>query len=61
MTVGELLRQLEELAASYDPEALAAGSYEPEAAHVAADELLLSYINDAAVSDAFHAIMKWYA
>ena len=32
-----------------------------EAAHLDADELLLGYINDPAVSAAFWAIEKWYA
>jgi len=29
--------------------------------HVAADELLLEYINDKGVSDAFEAVDKWYS
>jgi len=32
-----------------------------EGAHVTADNLLLEYINDKEVSDAFHNIEKWYA
>jgi hypothetical protein len=29
--------------------------------HVRADDLLLDYINDAEVSEAFNALEKWYA
>lgn len=29
--------------------------------HVAADDLILSYINDEKVSEAYHRIPKWYA
>ena len=32
-----------------------------EANHLAADDLLLEFINDAEVSEAFASIEKWYA
>lgn len=34
---------------------------DPEAAHSNADELLLSYINDPDIRDAYSKIKKWYA
>jgi hypothetical protein len=33
---------------------------DPVASHVQADQALLEYIGDDDVSDAFHAIEKWY-
>lgn len=35
--------------------------HEPEAAHAAADEALLAYINDPEVTKAFRLLKKWYA
>ena len=32
-----------------------------EDAHIKADELLLKYINDDEINEAFHSIDKWYA
>lgn len=32
-----------------------------EQAHVKADQLLLAYINDSSVTEAFEAIYKWYS
>lgn len=37
------------------------GSSDFEEDHIRADRLLLEYINDDDVSDAFEAIEKWYA
>jgi hypothetical protein len=34
---------------------------DPEHAHVQADMLLLSYIDDADITQAFMAIKRWYA
>lgn len=34
---------------------------DPEEAHARADLLLLEYIDDPAIADAFDAIDKWYA
>lgn len=34
---------------------------DPEAAHGNADDLLIEYINDLEVKDAFDEIEKWYA
>ena len=51
MTIDELIVKLEELINCDDP----------EAAHMEADELLLEYINDKKVTEAFNSIRKWYA
>ena len=40
---------------------LAEHSGDPEADHSAADALLLAYIGDPAVTEAFESIEKWYA
>lgn len=37
------------------------GPQDEEVAHGAADRLLLEYINDPRVTEAFEAIEKWYA
>jgi len=34
---------------------------DPEQAHIHADELLLKFINDKEISDAFEEIDRWYA
>ena len=34
---------------------------DPESDHVRADELLIAYINDSEVADAYLSIYKWYA
>lgn len=47
----QLLEKLRELAVGGDP----------EICHGEADELLLNYINDDEVKQAFDAIEKWYA
>jgi hypothetical protein len=51
MSKEELLKKLKELATGGDP----------EGAHADADRLLLDFINDPAVTEAFDAIDKWYA
>ena len=51
LTKHQLLTVLQELANTNDP----------ESAHADADNLLLEYINDAAIKKAFHNIKKWYA
>ena len=47
----ELLRLLKKCADSNDT----------EKAHVEADELLIKYINDKDIEDAFNDIHKWYS
>lgn len=32
-----------------------------ESAHIQADDLLLSYINDSEIEEAYNKIYKWYA
>lgn len=51
MTVDELVAKLEELQSSDDP----------EDAHGSADYLLIEFINNERVTEAFGAIKKWYA
>ena len=51
MTKADLVGQLEAIKKSSVCEATA---------HLAADDLLLEYINDASVTTAFEAIDKWY-
>ena len=51
MTKEELIKELKSLIDNRDIEGV----------HVTADNLLLEYINDKEVSDAFHNIEKWYA
>lgn len=51
MTKEELIKRLKELPKSCDT----------ETAHLNADNLLILYINDADIMEAYHAINKWYA
>lgn len=51
MTKQEIIDQLRLLAAHDDP----------EHAHILADALLLAYIADDEIADAYEAIDKWYA
>jgi hypothetical protein len=51
LTKEELLKRLASLVSDWDT----------ETAHHQADELLLAYINDAEITQAFEAIHKWYA
>lgn len=56
MTKDELLTKLQDL--RFKGIALA---YDPEDSHAAADKLLLDYINDEQIADAYNNIEKWYA
>lgn len=49
----ELLRRLAECAVL--------SATDPEVAHVNADDLLLGYINDLDVTQAFEKVKRWYA
>jgi hypothetical protein len=51
MTKEELIEKLKAEAANRDK----------EVAHINADELLLEYINDSEIKEAYDAISKWYA
>jgi hypothetical protein len=51
LTKAELLTKLAECATNYDC----------EEGHVIADGLLLDYIGDAEIKDAFDSIEKWYS
>lgn len=51
MTKEELIKKLNELAKHHDP----------ESAHGDADDLLLLFINDPEITDAYETIEKWYA
>jgi len=51
MSKEELIRKLSELQSSGDT----------EQAHSDADDLLVEYINDAEISEAYNAIDKWFA
>ena len=51
-TKAEAIRALKELAELRN---------DPEIAHAEADEILLSYINDKAIENAFEEVPKWYA
>ena len=50
MTKAELIKALDELC-----------DIEEEEAHIRADRLLLDYIDDIEVTEAFFAIDKWYS
>jgi hypothetical protein len=54
MTRDELLAKLRELGNEDD-------ARDPEADHARADDLLLEYINDPEIAEAFNAFDKWYA
>lgn len=51
MNKEELIKKLKELQNSGDT----------EIAHVKADDLLIEYINDSDIADAYNALDKWYA
>jgi hypothetical protein len=53
MTKAELAARLHDVASTCNGD--------PEHAHAEADALLLSYIGDADVTEAFDAVEKWYA
>ena len=48
----ELLSRLKELEGDWG---------DPEASHAEADELLLNYINDSEIEEAFEEVPKWYS
>ena len=50
MTKDELLKELQELK-----------GVDPEHAHLKADAVLLDYIDDKEIADAFKVLDKWYA
>jgi hypothetical protein len=54
MTKQDLIKQLKELS-------LDDGHADVEMRHLHADALLLSFINDKEITEAFEAIRKWYA
>jgi hypothetical protein len=58
MTIEELRKKLREIAdyKGFDPELT-----DVKDNHMKADCFLLQFINDIEVSEAFHAIEKWYA
>lgn len=37
------------------------GSSDPESAHAQADQLLVEFINDEEITEAFNALGRWYA
>lgn len=51
MTLAELVEELEALQVAA----------EPESGHITADRLLLEYIDDKAVTEAFKRLQKWYS
>ena len=53
MKIGELVQRLKDIRESAE--------FDEEVAHLRADELLLEFINDLDVKEAFTAIKKWYA
>lgn len=58
MTKEELIAGLKDICAKEEGADI---GYGPEEAHAYADDLLLEYINDELVTDAFDKIKKWYA
>jgi hypothetical protein len=56
MTKQELIEELEKAS-----KITFRGHIDPEAAHIKADELLLEYINDPEITEAFNKIERWYA
>ena len=58
MTIDELIEQLTALQTYKHPQL---GWDDWEAAHSLADALLVAYINDQRVTDAFAGITRWYA
>ncbi len=58
MTKEELIRRLKDVKTTHDEDGLIRDA---EDWHVDADDLLLEYINDKSVTEAFNDITKWYA
>ena len=59
MSKEELLKELKEIVS--DIEKAGEEYYDLEGSHIRADNLLLDYINDEEVREAFNDIDKWYA
>lgn len=59
ITKEELIKGLEEIR-NKEEDPKKPGYYQVDA-HIDADDLLLSYINDEEVTEAFEAIDKWYS
>lgn len=59
MTIEELIAKLKALDTLDDVDEYI--TYDPHDAHIEADNLLLQFINDPRVSEAFGEIEKWYA
>jgi hypothetical protein len=61
MTKEELIEQLNSLEDQHRYQIMGQQGVDTERVHVAADELLLDYINDTEIREAFEALRKWYA
>lgn len=61
MTKEELLKTLKEICNKINEAEESSGYYDLESSHLEADNLLLEYINDEAVTEAYNDIDKWYA
>ncbi len=57
MTKEELIKKLDAINGKH----LTGRLYDAENGHLEADELLLEYINDEGVNNAFDNVEKWYA
>jgi hypothetical protein len=61
MTTKELIKKLKKLHSDAKAREESGGYYDEEETHFKADHLLLDYINNQDVSDAFIDIQKWYS
>jgi hypothetical protein len=61
MTKDELIEKLNILEDQHRYQIMGQQGVDTERVHVAADELLLDYINDPEIREAFEALRKWYA
>lgn len=62
MTKEELIAELKAISAKEDAGQGTDGRlYDQEDGHIEADNLLIAYINDPEVTDAFNEIGKWYS
>ncbi len=59
MTKEELIKELNEL--EEDPANCEFGTIDCESTHKMADQLLLNYISDKDIEEAFDNLTKWYA
>ena len=57
MTKEELIEKLKAIEGKHKTERF----YDSENGHVEADDLLIEYINDKEIADAFEEVSKWYA